>query len=100
MRERARDLGAKFEFLSSSGNGTQIDLCLEARRAYAQRESDSPWKSRSSRWLAAIRRLRPDSHAFVDEDLSDHSRNGGGLEDTEIPTIDDREQHNSKILIQ
>ena len=100
MRERARDLGAKFEFLSSSGNGTQIDLCLEARRAYAQRESDSAWKSRSSRWLAAIRQLRPDSHAFVDEDLSDHSRNGGGLEDTEIPTIDDREQHNSKILIQ
>jgi len=100
MRERARDLGAKFEFASSAGKGTQIDICLEARRAYTQRDGCFPWKSRSSRWLAAIRQSLPGRDAFADEDIPDLSLQGDALEGPDLPGIGDLEQQRSKVLIQ
>jgi len=100
MRERARDIGAKFEFSSSVGVGTQIDLVLESRRAYAQREVDGPWKGRSSRWLAVIRPLLPGSHAEAEEDSSHQSQKGDGHESTEVLGIGDHKQEDSNVLIQ
>ena len=100
MRERARDLGAKFEFASSAGKGTQIDICLEARRAYTQRDGCFPWKSRSSRWLAAIRQSLPGRDAFADEDIPDLSLQDDALEGPDLPGIGDLEQQRSKVLIQ
>jgi signal transduction histidine kinase len=36
MRERARALGCKLDFSSKPGVGTEIQVCVDARRAYAK----------------------------------------------------------------
>jgi hypothetical protein len=38
MRERARALGCKLDFSSKPGVGTEIQVCVDARRAYAKGE--------------------------------------------------------------
>jgi signal transduction histidine kinase/ligand-binding sensor domain-containing protein len=50
MRERARGLGCKLEFLSSPATGTRVQVLVEARKAYAHAEPGASW-------LAALRQV-------------------------------------------
>lgn len=44
MRERARSLGCRLEFLSTIDVGTEVAIRVPARKAYICRKKESPWK--------------------------------------------------------